>query len=328
MWAQIIPSAISVLGGLFGGKAPTIPYTNQIQGALGSAGVQASNISNLASQAQNAYNQFSPQANAAIENYARYLQQNPYTSAYSTALLNRATSSTTASYQQAKSQLQADLASRGMLGSGYMAGTLGAVDVSQAQALASAQNNLALQDIGQLSQNQADLVGLFSGAANGAYGQATTGYGNAAGIYDSIASQYEGLGEAQQKDNIAQQQYNQGLIQSGLTGLGSAFGTYLDGGFKSPAANNAGAVTQPEQSGEQQGAAQRAQQLYANQQNTPPPAVAPAAPFNIYGDPYYSSIFGPHNNNLWPTPTLSPYIPPGATWAPLQAPPSIYGQQP
>jgi hypothetical protein len=207
---------------------------SQIEGALDSAGNQANNLSFLGNQASNAYNQFSPQANAAIENYARYLQQNPYTSAYSTALLNQATNGTTAAYQQAKAQLQAELAARGMSGSGLAAGSLGAIDASQAATMANAQNNIAMQGINQYGQNQATLANLLSGAANNAYGQASTNYGDAANLYNTIAQQYGQLGNQQEQYNMDYQNEQ----DQALAGLGSGLSSSLAGYFGQQQQNN------------------------------------------------------------------------------------------
>lgn len=221
-WAQLIPAGLSVADALFGGgKPPQNPYMPEVNSYLGNAGQMAGNLAGLGAAASNTYSQFSPQANQAVENYARYLQQNPYTSAYSTALLNHATNGTTTAYQQARAQLQSDLASRGMLGSGLEAGGLADIDASQAATMGTAQNNLAMQEIGQLGLNQQALVNLLSGAAGTAYGQANTSFGDAGGIYSNIANEYGSLGNAQMTANMDYQKQQQDAVMSSLDTLGS-----------------------------------------------------------------------------------------------------------
>ena len=199
------------LGSLFGGgSAPQNPFMPQINSELTNANQMASDLSGLGASAANTYSQFGPQANQATENYARYLQQNPYTSAYSTALLNQATNGTTTAYQQARAQLQSQLASRGMGGSGLEAGGLAGLDASQAATMGMAQNNLALQEVNQLGLNRQALVNLLSGAAGAGYGQASAGYGDAAGIYNNAASLYGSLGDAQMNADADYQQNQQG----------------------------------------------------------------------------------------------------------------------
>lgn len=214
--ANGIAAAGGLLSSLFGGgSVQQNPFMPQINSEISSANQIAGNLAGLGASAANTYSQFSPQANQAIENYARYLQQNPYTSAYSTALLNQATNGTTTAYQQARAQLQSQLASRGMSGSGLEAGGLAGLDASQAATMGTAQNNLALQEISQLGLNQQALVNLLSGQAGTAYNQASSGYGDAAGIYNNAASLYGSVGDAQMNADAAyQKQQQDALLQS------------------------------------------------------------------------------------------------------------------
>lgn len=225
-WISPAITGVTALTSLFSkGKSPSNPYLPEMLGELKSEGNEASNLNSLGTSASNTYNQFSPQANQAVEDYSRYLTSNPFTNTVNQALLNRATGSTTAAYQQARAQLAASLAARGLSGSGAEAGALSGLDQSELGTLGAANANLGLQEAQDYGQNLGENVNLLSGAASRGLAGATSAYGDAGRLYGDAASLYAGVGQSQEEDQMRQQQ-EQNQLESGL---GSGLGAILAG---------------------------------------------------------------------------------------------------
>lgn len=221
-----IPGILSALPGIVslfgGGGQPSNPYLPQIQGELQSETKQAANLSGLGNQAANTYNQFNPQANQAVENYSRYLTQNPYTDAVSQALLNRATQGTTTAYQQARAQLASSLASRGMAGGGLEAGAMGGLAQGELNTLGSAAANLGLTEAEQYGQNLGTNAQMLQNAASQGFSGASSAYGGAGNLYGNAANVYANVGQDQEQDQMDQQKQQYAALENLGSGLSTA----------------------------------------------------------------------------------------------------------
>ena len=155
-------------------------------------------MTQLAKSYQRTYDQYMPGALSAL--WRQY--QNPYTS-YDAAQMNTLQANSLRDYQQADTQLQQALASRGIGKSSYTGNYLANLWNAYGQALANARQ----QQMGQLMQRRQAALESLMGYASNAGNNAMNSYQN---LY-----------------NLAQQQTQNAL--SGLGGLVSA-GTYLASG--------------------------------------------------------------------------------------------------
>ena len=194
------------LGNLFGllggGHVGTNPYASQQSNAAASLGGVASGYGQFGQGELGQYDRFSPQYDQAVTQDARLLQSDPYTDSYSAGKIAQATGTTTAAYQSAKANLQAEMARRGISGGGAEVGGLAGIEASRAGAISGAANNVAMQSVQQRYQNADALTNLYSGATKSAeqgYLDALGGqesvYGQQAGIYGNLGSQWDNVQE-------------------------------------------------------------------------------------------------------------------------------------
>jgi len=129
---------------------------------------------------------------------------------------------TNAAFDAAHSNLEADLARRGISGSSVDAGTTGALEGARATDISNAQNNLAMQKVGSEQSRLAALTDLYGNVAQryntqGNQGRAAQGQltGDIAGIYQNLNA--SGNAEA----NLENSQTN-----SALSGAAGAIGQY------------------------------------------------------------------------------------------------------
>lgn len=206
----------SGLGGLFQ-KKPSNPYTGQVNSTLASQKGLAGQYGNMARQYGQAYTGLNTQQNASYGQLRDALQANPYTDSYTTGLRNRALASNQDAGRQAQAALTANMAARGLSGSGMEAGGLAAILGQQVAADNTFNNNLAIQGGQQHLANLQTLYGLDNDRANTAYGQQQAALGNQANLNSGVLSLLANL-SAGRDAQIQQQQAQQA---AGLGALGS-----------------------------------------------------------------------------------------------------------
>lgn len=214
MGLPAIFSGIGAAGSLinaFGGGG----NTGAQQQTLGNINGIAGNINGQAQTQLNALPGLSGTANAANNNYANYLSQDPWTSGNNAAYLANMTNGMTGAYNQARSQLTQNLASRGLTGpSSANAGAQTGLLSSELGTLGRAQNNLANQQVASTGQRLGTLENFDQGLQTQGYNRAMGGLGQALGAYQTT------YGDQSQ---LAQQQQNQ--QNQNAAGVGGAFST-------------------------------------------------------------------------------------------------------
>lgn len=181
----------------------------------------------LAGQAGAEYGQDDPAARQAALNQVQYLQQDPYSSAYSTAALSQATAGSSRAYQQGQSQFENADAMNGVSPDSSVArGQQQGLSIAQAGEQSGAENQLALNKIAANSSRLGQITGILGGLAQTDYGRQNQAMGAESGLYGNLANQYQQIGGAQ---HAAQAQANAGLF-GGLGSIANLATRYYTGG--------------------------------------------------------------------------------------------------
>ena len=236
------------LGAIFGGPAPSLnfssvqPYTSALNSIAGSYG-------RTAATAGGNYNLYNNANNAAIQQYANYLQQNPATNQTNAGYIAQAEQGSQVAGQQAQGQLDQQLAQQG-IAPNSSAGIGGAASIKQGLAAndANIRAQLANANIAQQNQNKASLVNLETGATNNAFEQMMGAQGAQQGVNENLEStanqqaleQYNAAQNAQQQQQAYWDAIGNAAGQLSAGNLASAsggFGSPTPNGFASPAPN-------------------------------------------------------------------------------------------
>ncbi len=216
-----------IVGGLLAKKKPRNPFRAEMDQQTQTLSGVAGQYGGMAKTAQNRYNTFRPQADAALGDYADYLKQDPFTDQVSTQVLGRATAGTNTAYDAAKSNLAASMARRGLSGdSSAQVGGDAAIETARAGDFSRAENDLALRRLDTRRSNLSTLTGLLGGQAENERGNAIDATGRQAGVSGSLLDYYAGQNREANADNDAAY----GNTMSTISGLGSLAGGMAGGG--------------------------------------------------------------------------------------------------
>jgi len=207
---------VGTLAGLFQ-KKPRNPYEGQLRGAMAGQQGMAGQYGQQARQYGQALTGYNTNANASYQGLKDTLTANPYTDTYTTALRNQALGANNDAARQAQAALSANMAARGLSGSGMEAGALSGILGQQLAANNTFNNNLAIQGGQQHQQNLSTLYGLDTDRAQTAYQQQQQALGNQANLNGNVLALLAQLSGAQNAQNAAMQQQQ----AAGLGSLGS-----------------------------------------------------------------------------------------------------------
>jgi len=214
---------VGTLTGLFQ-KKPRNPYEGQLRGAMAGQQGMAGQYGQQARQYGQALTGYNTNANASYGQLRDTLTASPYTDTYTTALRNQVLGANNDAARQAQAALSANMAARGLSGSGMEAGALSGILRQQLAANNTFNNNLPIQGGQQHQQNLSTLYGLDTDRAQTAYQQQQQALGNQSNLNGNVLALLAQLSGAQNAQNAALQQQQ----AAGLGSLGSLLPGLLD----------------------------------------------------------------------------------------------------
>lgn len=228
--AALVGPGLSILGSLFGRRRDPRDDPNY-QAAMAAAGRQADvagDYSDLAGQAGEDLAHYRPGYNDAVDSYARYLQQDPGTSAHDASYLASATAGEDAANKAAEAGLTTNLLSRGITDGSDLTGGLTDLAAREAGQGTGAQIGLAQYKIAQANQDRQALVGLLGGAASQARGADMSALSGEGGANQSAFGDYNNLQQQDAQRQAAQDAQQNQLLSSIGAGVADAYDSPSD----------------------------------------------------------------------------------------------------